>query len=102
MTKNLELSDNDMTRIIKSISEPAFKYILKQIKKKILVHNKMSQISINDFLNILVCAMAATDSNLFRWAENFYNLKMDAPIDFDKLKRAYFDNLNYQLRIVLQ
>lgn len=102
MTKSINLSDNDMTKIIKSISEPVFKYALKHIKKKILTHKQLSSMSINDFLNVLVASMASTDSNLFRWAENFYNLKTNAPIDFEKLKRAYFENLNYQLQVVLQ
>lgn len=102
MDKQLELSEKEINEIIRTIAEPVFRYVMKRIQNKILLDKKRGTMSMNSFLSVFVASMASVDANLFRWAENFYHMKTNQPIDFDKLKITYFKNLNEQLKVILQ
>lgn len=99
--KTLELSEQEVKMLIKNIAAPTFKYMMRRINRNIIQDKKLSQISINTFITILIASLSSIDANTLRWIEKFYKMKLGQDIDFDKLKSSLTIHLHEQLGIEL-
>lgn len=101
MSEIKNLSDQDIQYLVKLISAPTYKYMMRRINRFILQDKRLADISVNSFINVLVVAVASMDANSLRWIEKFYKMKTGQDINFDTLKFALTKNLNAQLGIEL-
>jgi hypothetical protein len=96
-----ELTDAELTEVVKLIGAPTFKYLMKRIQNNILLDKKYSDISINSFISAIVIALSSLDANTLTWVSKFYKLKIGKDIDFDKLTSTLKKNIHEQLGITL-
>lgn len=94
-----DLSNEEIGNLVKLIGEPLFSSLLKQIDKHILSNKKYANLSINSFINIVVCSLAVFDVNVLRCIQTWYKQDIGKPLDEEQLRLALMENINSQLGI---
>jgi len=102
MTKPIIFDEEEIQQIIRSISEPTFRFIMRRMKKTIYDHERYKQISLAQFMMVITWAMGSVDANMLRFLENFHKLQSGEALDFDMLRTLFVKGLYEQLDVVLQ
>lgn len=98
----MNLTDEQLNKLISDIARPVFKYMLKRINKEILENDDYKDMDENQFYNVIIACMASIDTNMLRWIENFHKIKTNRELDFQALHAAFINNVNQQLKVILK
>jgi hypothetical protein len=93
-----KLTDKELTELVRSISEPVFKFTIKRFMKQI---KEAAGIDLNSAITAFIASMAATDANLLKFIKAFAMNETKENLDIEKLKQFFSRELNIQLEAKL-
>lgn len=96
------LTEQEFFDIMYKISKPTFNFMIKRINKEILDNPDYKDLDLNDFFNIIIGSMSATDMNMIRWMQEFHKMKTNYTIDQNKLLMPFLNTLNKSLQVTVQ
>jgi hypothetical protein len=96
------MTDTEILELVQKLAEPTFRFMLRRIKKEILMGDTYSDMELNTFVSIVVASMVSVDANMLRWIEGFHKIKTNSEMNFSALKLIFIDKLNEQLKVLVR